>query len=185
VRLELASVQSLRAAYNFARRGSVDDEDGRRIVPPEVREIFEILANGALQGAGAVLRIPARFDKSVLGGARELEPQLATSEARFELLELNVDDLEELAPAEPVEDDELIEPIDELRTEDLLRRRPGRRARVSSRRSSASRSCPLADGLDVGEPMLLVRMRTVFLKSTVRPCPSVSRPSSRTWRSTL
>ena len=35
------------------------------------------------------------------------------------------------------------------------------------------------------EPMLLVRMITVFLKSTVRPCPSVRRPSSSTWSSTF
>src|SRR5438128_1904961 len=33
--------------------------------------------------------------------------------------------------------------------------------------------------------MLLVMMMTVFLKSTVRPCPSVSRPSSSTCSSTL
>ena len=31
------------------------------------------------------------------------------------------------------------------------------------------------------EPRLLVMIRTVFLKSTVRPWPSVSRPSSSTW----
>jgi len=30
-----------------------------------------------------------------------------------------------------------------------------------------------------------VMMRTVFLKSTVRPLESVRRPSSRTWRRTL
>jgi hypothetical protein len=34
------------------------------------------------------------------------------------------------------------------------------------------------------EPRFEVRMRIVLRKSTVRPCPSVSRPSSRTWRST-
>ena len=32
----------------------------------------------------------------------------------------------------------------------------------------------------VSEPRLLVMITTVFLKSTVRPCPSVSRPSSST-----
>ena len=37
--------------------------------------------------------------------------------------------------------------------------------------------CPL--------PTLLVMITTVFRKSTVRPCESVSRPSSRTWSSTL
>jgi hypothetical protein len=34
-------------------------------------------------------------------------------------------------------------------------------------------------------PMLLVMITTVFLKSTVRPCESVSRPSSSTWSRTL
>ena len=34
-------------------------------------------------------------------------------------------------------------------------------------------------------PMLLVMITTLFLKSTVRPWLSVSRPSSRTWRRTL
>src|SRR3990172_3839855 len=33
--------------------------------------------------------------------------------------------------------------------------------------------------------MFDVMMTTVFLKSTVRPCPSVSLPSSRSWSSTL
>ena len=33
--------------------------------------------------------------------------------------------------------------------------------------------------MSVDEPMLLVMMMTVFLKSTVRPCASVRRPSSR------
>ncbi len=36
-----------------------------------------------------------------------------------------------------------------------------------------------------GEPMFEVMMMTVFLKSTVRPWESVTRPSSRIWRSTL
>ena len=31
------------------------------------------------------------------------------------------------------------------------------------------------------DPRFEVRIRIVFRKSTVRPCPSVSRPSSRTW----
>jgi hypothetical protein len=52
----------------------------------------------------------------------------------------------------------------------------------------------LADLLRVGcpaicmircEPRLLVITITVFLKSTVRPWPSVRRPSSSTWSSTL
>src|SRR6202162_5232690 len=34
-------------------------------------------------------------------------------------------------------------------------------------------------------PRFDVMMMTVFLKSTVRPCASVSRPSSRIWRSVL
>ena len=34
-------------------------------------------------------------------------------------------------------------------------------------------------------PTLLVMITTLFLKSTVRPWPSVRRPSSRTWRRTL
>src|ERR1035438_10167635 len=37
----------------------------------------------------------------------------------------------------------------------------------------------------IGEPRLLVMMTMVFLKSTVLPCPSVSRPSSSTCNSTL
>ena len=32
---------------------------------------------------------------------------------------------------------------------------------------------------------LEVMMSTVFVKSTVRPCPSVRRPSSSSWRSVL
>mmetsp|Transcript_4747 Transcript_4747/g.11422 ORF Transcript_4747/g.11422 Transcript_4747/m.11422 type:complete len:201 (+) Transcript_4747:666-1268(+) len=35
------------------------------------------------------------------------------------------------------------------------------------------------------DPMFEVKMMMVFLKLTVRPCPSVIRPSSNTWRRTL
>ena len=57
-------------------------------------------------------------------------------------------------------------------------------------RTTASTACRMASSIAGGascgvsaiscEPMLLVMMITVFLKSTVRPWPSVSRPSSST-----
>jgi hypothetical protein len=48
----------------------------------------------------------------------------------------------------------------------------------------SSDGCP-AICMIICEPRLLVITITVFLKSTVRPWPSVSRPSSSTCSSTL
>mmetsp|Transcript_27147 Transcript_27147/g.52913 ORF Transcript_27147/g.52913 Transcript_27147/m.52913 type:complete len:208 (-) Transcript_27147:1523-2146(-) len=52
-------------------------------------------------------------------------------------------------------------------------------------RISGSWSGSPAMSMMLAEPMLEVKMMMVFLKSTVRPCPSVMRPSSSTCSRTL
>ena len=66
-------------------------------------------------------------------------------------------------------------------------RNSGRKCCLTSTHT-ASRMAPLscpAICMIWCEPKLLVITITVFLKSTVRPCPSVRRPSSSTCSSTL
>ena len=53
-----------------------------------------------------------------------------------------------------------------------------------SRRIRASSPVPASSAM-IWLPRFEVMMMTVLRKSTVRPWPSVSRPSSRTWSSTL
>ena len=79
----------------------------------------------------------------------------------------------QLLGAERVEDDDVVEPVEELRLEarraptSITASRLAPRRRASGRRGTASRGCE-------------VRIRIALRKSTVRPWPSVSRPSSST-----
>ena len=80
--------------------------------------------------------------------------------------------LGQLVGAQRVEEHDVVEPVEELR----LERRPDRRhapprACASSPSIGSTRNC---------EPRLEVSTRIVLRKSTVRPWPSVSRPSSST-----
>jgi len=69
-----------------------------------------------------------------------------------------------------VEDDDLVDAVEEL----------GRKNSFKDSRTMASRCSGLLMSWMALLPMLLVMMMTVFLKSTVRPWPSVMRPSSST-----
>ena len=87
-----------------------------------------------------------------------------------------------LVAAERVEHDDLVDAVQELRPE--LRRSTSmtcRRDALAERRVARCRPASAMRWL----PTFDVMMTTVFLKSTVRPLPSVSRPSSSSWSSTL
>src|SRR6185369_12617792 len=90
---------------------------------------------------------------------------------------LDLDDLVHIAAGQAVEQDDFIQPVEEFRPEMAAHRLHHLGAAwLSSPPSSPERN---------SVPRLEVRMITVLRKSTVRPCPSVSRPSSRTWSNTL
>ena len=87
-------------------------------------------------------------------------------------LDLEVDDLEDIVTAQEMKHDHLVDPVQELGPEER-RAAPPSSAAKSPPRSATSRS--LRNWL----PRFEVMMTIVFLKSTVRPCESVRRPSSR------
>ena len=74
-----------------------------------------------------------------------------------------------------MEQDDLVQPVQELGPEMRAHGLHHLRARLRRLLARSRNSVPRFE----------VRMMTVFLKSTVRPCPSVSRPSSSTCSSTL
>ena len=105
--------------------------------------------------------------------------QARLGQLRLEPAELDVDDLGQLVHPQRVEDDRLVDPVEELGEElgleDLHDRAADPLLVAASRASRAISWLPRFE----------VMMMTVLRKSTVRPWPSVRRPSSRTWSRTL
>ncbi len=133
--------------------------------------------DGALERACAVGRIVAFLHQEVLGRVGQLDVNLPILEPLQQAAKLDVDDLLQVLEAERVEEDDLVDPVQELRPE-VLPQRLHHRARTSSF------SAPVCSAM-YWLPRFDVMMMTVFLKSTVRPWPSVSRPSSSSCSSTL
>ena len=106
-----------------------------------------------------------------------------------DLGELDVDDLLEVLLVEGVEDDDVVEPVEELGPEVLLdgdlepflHLLVGRGIVVGPPVEAEAVWCTMV----TSAPALVVMMMIVFLKSTLRPKLSVSRPSSMIWRSML
>lgn len=116
-------------------------------------------------------------------------------ESFLDFAEADFNDFADVASTEGTVEDDLVDPIQEFMRE-------GGFAIVTSltdsrgiwdvshliapmtRSLTSGRTAP-SDGFSFrkAEPTLLVIMMIVFLKSTTRPLLSVSRPSSRTWRS--
>ena len=127
-------------------------------------------------GAAAGRRRPGRSRRSPATPGR---PSVTSSVSRRSASrrrqrgDLDVDDRGQLARCQRVEDHDVVEPVEELRLE--VRRGPPpctASRRCSSRAASGRRSAC--------EPRFEVRIRIALRKSTVRPWPSVSRPSSST-----
>ena len=97
------------------------------------------------------------------------------SSSRFDQAgELDVDDPLHVLAAERVEEDDLVDPVQELRPEVRAQRVHHLAPRAFVDRAALAVERSAMNWL----PRLDVMMTTVFLKSTVRPLPSVSRPSS-------
>src|SRR5690606_39449141 len=79
----------------------------------------------ALQGARAELRIVALRREDVLGGLRDLEAEIAALEALPQARQLHVDDGAQLLATEATVHDDLVEAVEELRTELLPEGRHG------------------------------------------------------------
>src|SRR5262249_55890696 len=75
--------------------------------------------DGALERARAVLRIPAVLDEELLGRLRDVEREAAPREPLLEAAELDVDDALHLVAGQPAEDQDVVEPVEELRAEVL------------------------------------------------------------------
>ena len=107
--------------------------------------------------------------------------QLAPRKPRRTSAELDVDDAADLLPPEPMEHDDLVEAVDELGPESLRTHAQHRAcAHLSLLLRRRDPAQLLAFAAISADRCCYVRMMTVFLKSTVRPWPSVSRPSSST-----
>ena len=79
--------------------------------------VLEIALDCALERPGAVGRVVADIGQEVFGRIRDFELHVTIGEALREDTELNVDDVAQLRAVEPMEDDCLVEPIEELRSE--------------------------------------------------------------------
>ena len=141
----------------------------------ETERIEDFSLDDSSQRSSAVSGIIAFLDQESFGVIGELQANLSVAKALEEPLELEVDNLGDLPIIQTVEDDDLIDAIEKLGTEMRANASVTRRSRSSFGRSSMMYWLPMFD----------VMMITVFLKSTVRPWPSVMRPSSSTWSKTL
>src|SRR5882672_3175331 len=66
------------------------------------QRVLDVPLDGALQGARAVLRVPAELPDEFLSGLGELDLELTACEALRKETELDVDDLGQLLAAEPM-----------------------------------------------------------------------------------
>ena len=128
------------------------------------------------QRTRAKLRIVGRVDDELLGLGRQLAVELLVLEPFVQGGDLQVDDAGDVLLRQRLVEDDLVEPVQEF----------GRNDRRSCARTSILRRFDdLAVLVDAVQQRLRaeiarVRIRIVFLKSTVRPCESVMRPSSST-----
>ena len=137
-----------------------------------------------LQRPRAVGRIVALGDQQILGAVGQLDVDLAILEPLHQAAQLDVDDRPHLLAAERVEEDDLVDPVEELRPEVRAQRLDDLRA-ARLRRAPCCRRGSTAASAMKWLPTFDVMITTVFLKSTVRPLPSVSRPSSSSCSITL
>jgi hypothetical protein len=150
--------------------------------------VLDELLDGALQWAGTELLVVALLGQEVLGLVGELQVVAQLGDALVQVAQFDVDDLVDVLPLQRVEHDDVIDAVEELRSEGLLQRLLDDAAVVSS--------CAVALGLgaeahafavvlQVARPMLEVMMMMEFLKSMCRPRLSVILPSSSACSSRL
>src|SRR4051794_11600735 len=99
------------------------DRAARRQLRPqdEVRErVLDVALDRPAQRPGAHGRVPALVDQEVLGVLAELELELAVRERLADAPQEELDDRLDLVLLELVEDDDVVDPVEELGPEDLL-----------------------------------------------------------------
>src|SRR4051794_12840849 len=99
------------------------DRAARRQLRPqdEVRErVLDVALDRPAQRPGAHGRVPALVDQEVLGVLAELELELALRQRRADAAQEELDDRLDLVLLELVEDDDVVDPVEELGPEDLL-----------------------------------------------------------------
>ena len=87
---------------------------------PLRERVLDLLLDGALQGARAVHGIEAGFAEQILRGIVDGELHVAVGETLAQEAELDVHDGTQLALAQRMEHDDVVDAVDELRTEVLL-----------------------------------------------------------------
>src|SRR4051812_18893424 len=103
----------LRVDANAVAVGEVALEQSQR------ERVLDHALQRALQGPGAVRRVPACFGDGVLRLVRQLELDAALGEPSAQARELELDDLAQLFASERPELDDLVDPVEELRAEEL------------------------------------------------------------------
>ena len=71
----------------------------------------------ALERARAIRRIVAFGEQEILGGFAELDPDLALFQSRDQATHLDVNDGAQVLPTQGVKENDLVDPIEEFRTE--------------------------------------------------------------------
>ena len=127
--------------------------------------------DSAFHGTGAIGRIVAFAEQQSFRGRSESQSDLSFGEYLHQVFQLQFDDPLDLFLTQGLEENDIVDAVQELGTENLRRA-----AKAASRAffGSFPASSKIAD-----EPTFDVMIITVFRKSTVRPFPSVRRPSSR------
>src|ERR1700730_16955295 len=86
-------------------------EDQRR------QRVLQAALDHPLERPGAIDRIVAAVGQPLHRPAVEVESDLATGQELAQLSELDVDDVRHVSPAQPVEQQDLVEPVEKLRPE--------------------------------------------------------------------
>ncbi len=81
--------------------------------------VHEVFLDGAFEGAGAELRIPAGAGEPLPGGGGDCEGEVLGFEAILEVSQLKFDDARQLFFGEAVEDDEVVDAVEEFGAEVL------------------------------------------------------------------
>ena len=137
------------------------------------QRVSQSLLDDAFERSGAVGRIKPLLDEPFPGMFVDFKREFGLGKLVLQPLELEANDFLDLGPAQRVKDDGLIDPVEEL-GEECSPKQVLNLGRIAVSLPAPDRSAM------IWLPRLDVMMMTVFRKSTVRPWPSVSRPSSST-----
>src|SRR5665213_3693799 len=81
------------------------------------QRILEVADQRPLEGARPVLRVVPLVGQEGAGLGRQLEVEIAFAQQLAEPSQLEVDDAVDLVPTKRVKDDDVVEPVEELRPE--------------------------------------------------------------------